>query len=123
MLVSGLCLGHCLLLPLALIVVPGYAFLGSLHHVAHPVLAALLLPITFIALRRPARRDAVEATGISGWLLGSGLVFVILAWPAHALLGPMAETTSAIAGSILLVSGHAQRLFPEMHRFPRKHTY
>lgn len=122
MLVSGLCLGHCLLLPLAVIVLPGYALFGSLHHVAHPVLAALLLPVTFIALRHPSRCDVVDARGISGWLLGSGLVLVILAWPAHALLGPMAETASTIAGSILLVSGHVKRLFPATRRFSKKHT-
>lgn len=121
-LLSGLCLAHCLLLPVALIAVPGYAAfgaeLGAAHETTHLVLAALLLPVALVALHDQVCCSTPTGSAVSntGLLLG-GLALVGLAWPAHELLGPAAETTSTIAGSVLLVAGHVKRLSQKTRRF------
>ena len=109
-LLSGLCLSHCLLVPVALMVLPGYAVLGTAHDLAHPVLVFLVIPVTLVALRR--RRCSLDRSRVSRGLLLGGLLLVVLAGPAHAVLGETIEIGLTILGSLGLVAGH---LGPLLH--------
>lgn len=96
---SGLCAVHCLLLPVLLLVLPAVPALDAVHEVAHPLLAATLVPVTLGAL---LARQTAQGT----LLLLLGLALVWLALPAHALAGELAETALTVAGSVFLIGGH-----------------
>lgn len=114
-LLSGLCLVHCLLLPMALLVLPGFTLLGVVHETAHLVLALLLLPVTVAALRHPLHGGTHTPRAVSGALLIAGAALVWLALPLHEWVSETAATAATIAGSIALVAGHASRLIHRHH--------
>lgn len=101
---SGVCLVHCLLVPVVLALLPLWPVGEAVHAWMHPVLALGLVPVTLVALvagyRRHRSREVVA-------LLLSGLAVVLVAatW-GHASPGAVGETTLTVAGSILLMVGH-----------------
>lgn len=101
---SGLCLVHCLLLPVALAVLPLWPVFDTVHAWLHPVFAVLILPTTLLALvgsyRRHRHADIV-------FFLGAGLVLILTAgFLGHEAPGALTETTLTVAGSLLLITGH-----------------
>lgn len=100
-LLSGLCAVHCLALPVLLLAVFCTEMGTQLHETAHPVMAAVLLPVT---LR--ATKDAHGAR-----LLHVGLAVVWFAVPAHVFLGECFGLALTLAGSALLIVGHRTNLF------------
>lgn len=100
---SGLCLVHCLALPLLSLGLPLWAAADSLHAWMHPLLALGVLPVALLALRTCWRRHGAWHVPI---LLGSGLVVVVVALLAGHWLGPLAETAGTVLGSGLLLAGH-----------------
>lgn len=105
---SGLCVVHCLLLPVALIALPHAGHLGGFAEVAHPLFAVLLLPVTVQALRDRCPHHRLQATA-ARWLLLAGLGCVWMALPAHLLVGHEVETLLTVTGSLSLIAGHGQR--------------
>ncbi|MDH5832395.1 MerC domain-containing protein [Luteimonas kalidii] len=98
---SGLCLVHCLLLPVAAALLPALAFVGEAEWL-HLAFVAVALPLAGLALVRAHRRRplppalfGLAAAGLSG--LGAGA----LGWPTHAL-----ETPLTVGGSLALASAH-----------------
>ena len=98
---SGACLVHCLLLPIAA------AFLPLLSHAAnaewvHWVFVALAVPTSFLALRHHGNRSLrINALRVIATL---GLVFLAcgaLGWPSHA-----AETLMTVIGGLILAGVH-----------------
>ena len=102
--VSSVCLVHCLLLPIIVATLPLWPLGESLHVWLHPVFALLLIPITLMAIRSGLRKHGQKAPGL---LLGSGLLVILGAalW-GHATPGFAAESMLTLAGSGLLISGH-----------------
>ncbi|MCE2892055.1 MAG: MerC domain-containing protein [Hyphomonadaceae bacterium] len=98
---SGACLVHCLLLPIAA------AFLPLLSHAAnaewvHWVFVALAMPTSFLALRHHGNRSLrIVLLRVAATL---GLVFLVcgaLGWPSHAT-----ETLVTVLGGLILASVH-----------------
>jgi hypothetical protein len=101
---SGICVVHCLLLPVALAALPLWPVLETAHAWLHPVFAVLLLPTTLAAMAHGYRRH--RRNDIAG-LLGAGLVLILGAgFLGHAMPGAFTETALTVLGSALLITGH-----------------
>jgi hypothetical protein len=99
---SGLCLLHCLALPVAAAFLPALAFWQASEWV-HVLFVMLAVPLAGIALWRSHR---VSALPKALWMLSAGGVAALamgaIGWPSHAW-----ETAITVAGSVLLASAHA----------------
>jgi cytochrome c biogenesis factor len=102
---AGLCLVHCLLLPLVLTVgsIASVGFIG--HDQFHQFMLWLVLPVSLIALGIGCarhRNGLVATTGLMGLCL-----IVLASVTQHGLLPQSLELASAVAGSLLLSISHA----------------
>ncbi len=101
-LLSGLCLAHCLLLPLVVAVLPFLAHVSVDH--LHLQMLAFVLPISVVALtlgyRRHNKRD-VLAWGAFGMLL-----LVVGATVVHSRYGLIADRLFTVTGALLLAVVH-----------------
>ena len=98
---SGLCLAHCLALPMLAITLPALGSWAQAEWV-HAVFVAFAIPITSLALWRAHRAHPLPGAMIV--LAGAGLLLLLLGaleWPSHAL-----ETPVTVAGSLLLATAH-----------------
>lgn len=99
---SGLCLVHCLLLPIIIVAVPLLAQLDETHF--HAQMLLIVVPVSLFAFAlgyRHHRNKAVIAWGIAGIaILYFGGTF------AHARYGILADSLLTIAGSIVLATAH-----------------
>ena len=101
---SGLCMVHCMVMPVVLAVAPLWAMAETLHDWLHPVLLILLVPISIIALI--STRGKLHAKSIRV-LLGTGLFIIALAsFLGHEAVSPVVETSFTLLGSGLLITGH-----------------
>jgi len=102
--VSGICLVHCLFLPIIVATLPLWSLGESLHDWLHPVFALLLIPITGLAMRSGWQKHGQKSPSL---LLGSGLLVILVAalW-GHFMPGFAAESMLTLAGSGLLIGGH-----------------
>ncbi len=99
---SGLCLLHCLLMPVIIAVLPFFAQLSERH--LHAEMLIVVLPISLIALSIGFRRHGdrrVVGLGIVGLL-----VLIVGATLAHDLYGVVADRTLTITGSVILALAH-----------------
>ncbi len=108
---SGLCLVHCLALPLLASLLPLFAAWSQAEWV-HGLFVALAAPLAGYALWRSHRQRALPpalwlmaAIGLLGLLLGA------LAWPSEA-----AETPLTVSGSLLLAGAHLWNAGRRRHR-------
>lgn len=102
--VSGLCLVHCLFVPIVLALLPLWPLAEVVHAWLHPVFAVLLVPTTLLAMRSGFRQH--RAWHVQG-LLGGGLVVILAAGVlGHAMPGAFSETLVTLVGSVLLITGH-----------------
>jgi cytochrome bd-type quinol oxidase subunit 2 len=102
---SGLCVVHCLLLPLAAAFLPLLSAWAEAEWV-HLLFVAIALPLTATALRRSHRRHPLPAAVVA--LATAGLLLLTLGavgWPLHAL-----ETPLTVAGSLALAGAHLWNL-------------
>lgn len=104
MVLSGVCVVHCLALPVVLSLLPVLPFGEALHAWMHPVIAVLLVPTTMLAMATARRRHGDRAVL---WLLSAGLFVILVAGVlGHIVPGEWTETLITVAGSALLISGH-----------------
>jgi hypothetical protein len=99
---SALCLVHCLALPLIVIGVPFLAQFAEGH--LHLQMLVVVLPLSTLALGigyRRHRNSRILFAGIVGMLL-----LIIGATVAHAQLGLIADRTFTICGSLTLATAH-----------------
>lgn len=99
---SGLCLLHCLALPLLLVTVPALSQLSNGH--LHAQILVVAIPVSAIALGIGYRRHAnrrVATFGILGMLL-----LVIGGTVAHSYYGLAADRSLTIAGALVLAVTH-----------------
>lgn len=99
---SGLCVLHCLAMPLVLLALP---FLGELtaEHF-HLQMLVVVVPVSTIALSLGYRRHQSMAVVVAG---GVGLAFLIVGgtW-MHNEIGVVADRATTIAGSLILATAH-----------------
>lgn len=80
MLLSGICLVHCIGLPILILLLPAIAFALPSDGVVHAVLIALVLPVSGFALWRGMAQSGSRwalVSGVAGMsLLALGLVFL-----------------------------------------------
>lgn len=99
---SGLCLLHCLLLPVIITLLPFLDRFSDRH--LHAEILIIVLPVSLIALTLGFRRHAdkrVVGLGIAGLLL-----LLVGATLAHNLFGVVADRMLTIAGSVILALAH-----------------
>ena len=99
---SGLCVLHCLAMPLLLLALP---FLGQLtagHF--HLQMLIVVVPVSTIALSLGFRRHRRLSVMVAG---GAGLLLLVIGgtW-MHTEVGIVADRATTIAGSLLLASAH-----------------
>jgi hypothetical protein len=103
---SGLCLVHCLAVPLAFLLAPSLsAWLDATETQTHWILFGLAVPISGVALYRGYRREPNFLT-IS---LGLGGLLLMLLGVAH-LFGEELEIVLTTAGVILVMLAHLRNL-------------
>ena len=101
---SGLCMVHCMLLPVVLLAVPLWSIAETLHDWLHPLLLVVLLPISLMALVATASKPQAKRVRV---LFGLGLLIIALASLfGHEAANPVVETAFTLLGSGLLVTGH-----------------
>ena len=102
--VSGICLIHCLFLPIIVVTLPLWPLGESLHDWLHPVFALLLIPITLLAMHSGLQKHSEKSPA---FLLGGGLLLIIIAAiSGHFIPGFAAESAITLMGSGLLIAGH-----------------
>ncbi|MEM1404526.1 MAG: MerC domain-containing protein [Pseudomonadota bacterium] len=116
---SGLCALHCLLLPVALTVIPSIAGMGIADEAFHVWMIVLVVPISAFALFigcRKHRQLSVLAKG------GVGLAVLISApLLGHDVLGEVGEKTVTLVGAMIVAWSHLSnyRLCQEAECNPR----
>ena len=97
---SGLCLIHCLVLPIASAMLPIAGSWAEIEWI-HKAFVVAALPFSLLAL------TSGRTTGLIGGLIASG--FILLAAAAFAEPLHDYETGLTLFGGLLLASGHAWR--------------
>jgi len=99
---SLLCLVHCLALPVLLLLLPGALGLFARSEAFHYAALALVMPAALAAFWLGYRRHRAVAPAALGAAGVTCLVAALLHAPTHSV-----ETLLTVAGSLLLVAGHA----------------
>jgi len=102
---SGLCLVHCIALPVVLAVLPAVALVShdEHHHWLHIALALVLVPVAFASLLPGFLRHRRSAVLYAGAL---GTVAIATGAFLEASLGARLSSAMTIAGSSSLVAAH-----------------
>ena len=101
---STVCMLHCLVTPVLLVVVPVVSSSFLSDELFHRVLVAFVMPISFIALFLGCQRHRDRTVLMLGSL---GLFFLVLvALVGHELFGEMGEKIGTMISGAILVSGH-----------------
>lgn len=99
---SGLCLLHCLLLPIAIVLLPFLGRFDESHF--HVQLLLLVIPVSLFALTLGYRRHADKRVLVSA---GIGLALLIIGGTiVHAHYGVSADRALTILGSVILAVTH-----------------
>lgn len=99
---SGLCLLHCLALP---VLVAGLPFLAQYEEShLHAQVLVLVIPLSVFALGLGFRRHRDRRVPVAGAL--GMLLLVVGATVAHSKLGLTADRLFTVAGSLVLAAAH-----------------
>ncbi|GAB3674102.1 MerC domain-containing protein [Salinisphaera aquimarina] len=101
---SGLCLVHCLLLPLFIAVFPILGFTVVSHETFHQLILLLVIPTTVIALGMGYRRHHSRVVATLG--LAGVAALVVAAFAVHELGTEALERGVTVAGGLLLAAAH-----------------
>jgi hypothetical protein len=104
---SGLCLIHCLLLPIIIAILPVMSSIIPEHEVVHFVMIAMAIPISGTAIFKGYLHHRVAAIPLIG---AAGLLFLLIG----ALLGGAFDVPVTVTGSLLLATAHL-RNWRHMH--------
>ena len=108
-LISALCIAHCILPPLLILfspVIAGMAFFAE--ESVHLWLVGLVLPISVIAIGGGFLRHRNSLTLITATL--GLLIIVVAAIFGHDVFGHEAEVVMTIIGSVILVYSHVRNI-------------
>ena len=101
---STVCAVHCLLMPVAVVMLPSLAALPFADERFHILLVFFVLPLSIVALTmgcRKHRSSRVMAVGVSGLVLLVGAALV-----GHDLFGELMEKTATVVGAGLVALSH-----------------
>lgn len=101
---SFICAIHCLLLPIAVAVLPSATLIGLEDELFHRLLLIVVLPVSAYALMSGLRRHRnriVLVTGVAGLM-----VLIVGAAFGHDLFGETGERIVTLIGSALVALGH-----------------
>jgi len=101
---SVVCAIHCLLLPLALVLIPSIAVLPIADERFHQLLVVLVLPTSLFALTIGCRRHRQWRVMVCGALGLTVLFLTVLA--GHEMLGEFGEKSLTLLGAILVAISH-----------------
>ncbi len=104
--ISLLCIAHCLLLPIAVTIIPVLSVLPLQDELFHKLLVIAILPTSLIRLVigcRKHKRWRIASYGIFGVA-----VVIVAALFGHDLVGEFGEKLLTLIGSLFIVGGHIQ---------------
>jgi len=101
---SAICAVHCLLLPVALVLIPSIAVLPLGDESVHQLLIVLVLPSSIFALTMGCRRHRQWRVMICGVVGPTVLLMTIIA--GHDVLGEFWEKLFTVIGASLVAIGH-----------------
>ena len=101
---SFLCVLHCLVVPLTLILVPSLAALPIADERVHLLLVLLVLPTSAVALTLGCRQHGLKY--ILAWGLTGIAILVLAAGLGEEFLGEYGEKILTVIGSVLVAVGH-----------------
>ena len=99
---SGLCLLHCLALPFVLVALPAIAQFGTEHF--HMQMLLVVVPVSLYALASGYRRHRRIAVPLAG-VLGIALLFLGGVW-AHYEGSLLFDRVCTVSGSLILAVTH-----------------
>lgn len=102
MTLSGLCLVHCLLLPIIIVTLPILARFNGAHF--HTQMLLVVIPVSLFAYTLAYPRHHNKT--IVAWGLAGIAIMFVGGTVAHAKFGALADTTLTMAGSIILAASH-----------------
>lgn len=110
---SGLCLAHCLALPLVAGVLPVLLPFAAGH--LHAQMLVLVVPLSVVAIGIGVARHRNLRVA---WTAAIGLILLIVgATVAHAQLGIVADRVFTVSGAIVLATAHLYNgLLSRRHR-------
>ena len=114
-LLSGLCILHCLGLPLLAAVLPWLAWFAEHETLVHRSLLIAVVPISAWALSRGCAR---HGRWVILWLGVAAIVLLIGAATAPPLV-PVSEATLTVAGGLTLAAAHLLNLYASRRHEPR----
>lgn len=102
---SGLCIVHCLALPLGLVLVPVFAeeFLHS-NDLTHAILLAFILAVSGFAFIGGYRSHKKKEPVL--WFIPGIITIIFATYFTHDTLGHMWEPVFAIIGGLFLIKAH-----------------
>ena len=102
--ISFLCIVHCLVLPIAIVILPSISVLGLHEEYFHKWLLLAIIPISLFALTLGCRKHSRYHVFFWG---GLGLILLLSAtFIGHDLLGEQGERGLTLVGSLLVAYGH-----------------
>ncbi len=104
--ISALCVMHCLLVPVALILIPAFSVLPLADEKFHQLLIVLVLPVSVVALWMGCNKH--RHWPVLVWGVAGLTVLVLTAAFGHDLLGEVFEKVATVVGALLLAIGHVQ---------------
>lgn len=99
---SGICLLHCLTLPVLIAILPFLAQLGEGHF--HVQMLVVVLPVSLIAFSLGFRRH--HNTSIIAWGFVGTLLLIVGGTVAHDSYGLVADRIVTICGALILAVTH-----------------
>jgi EamA domain-containing membrane protein RarD len=101
---SMICTVHCLLLPIALVILPTLSASIFGDEGFHQWLLIAVIPTSVIALSmgcKSHKKFSVITTGLLGLV-----ILTLAAFFGHDLLGELGETMASLFGALLIISSH-----------------
>lgn len=99
---SGICLLHCLTLPIAIAILPFLGQFGAGHF--HVQMLVVVLPVSIIAFSLGFRRH--RSIGVIAWGIAGMLLLVLGGTVAHSSYGIIADRAVTICGALILAFAH-----------------
>jgi hypothetical protein len=99
---SGICLLHCLTLPVAIAILPMLGRFDAGHF--HVQILVVVLPVSIVAFTLGFRRHRNMA--VVGWGVLGMLILVVGGTLAHSAYGIVADRTLTICGALILAFAH-----------------
>ena len=107
--VSAFCLVQCLILPVALLLVPVASLSALMHEMVHVVLLALIIPISVLAFGLGYLRHR-KVRVLAPVVLGIGLLVVAVMLEHHHAVGPVGVALVTSSGGLALIVAHLMNI-------------